>query len=164
MPVINYFINEIDTDNLKNNIYIKKSGTGNDFLVDLGKVDEEEAKVTVKANNKNGSFTGTYANNTTVPAKSLFLNDNKFWYSAGLTKMKAFRAYFTLSDVLTEKELSAARILMVFNDGETTGVGDALRLMNSEKVNSEVYNLNGQRVMNPVKGLYIVNGRKVVIK
>ena len=42
---INYLINEIDTDNLKNNIYIKKSGTGNDFLVDLGKVDEEEVLI-----------------------------------------------------------------------------------------------------------------------
>ena len=27
-----------------------------------------------------------------------------------------------------------------------------------------VYNLNGQRVNQPTKGLYIVNGRKVVIK
>ena len=30
--------------------------------------------------------------------------------------------------------------------------------------NSEVYNLNGQKVQNAQKGLYIVNGRKVVIK
>lgn len=42
---INYFINEINTDKLKNNIYIKKSGTGNDFLVDLGKVNEEEVLI-----------------------------------------------------------------------------------------------------------------------
>ena len=47
-------------------------------------------------------------------------------------------------------------------DEETTGIGATL--MNSEKVNSEVYNLNGQRVAQPSKGLYIVNGRKVVIK
>ena len=31
-------------------------------------------------------------------------------------------------------------------------------------VNGEFYNLNGQRVAQPTKGLYIVNGRKVVIK
>ena len=54
-----------------------------------------------------------------------------------------------------------ARLSIVFDD-EATGI-DAT-LMNSEKVNSEVYNLNGQRVMNPAKGLYIVNGKKVVIK
>ena len=39
---LNYFINEIDTENLKTNVYLKKSGTGNDFLVDIGKLDEEE--------------------------------------------------------------------------------------------------------------------------
>ena len=32
------------------------------------------------------------------------------------------------------------------------------------KVNGEIYNLNGQRVAQPTKGLYIVNGKKVVIK
>ena len=32
------------------------------------------------------------------------------------------------------------------------------------KANGELYNLNGQRVAQPTKGLYIVNGRKVVIK
>jgi len=29
---------------------------------------------------------------------------------------------------------------------------------------SEVYNLNGQRVSQPTKGLYIVNGKKVIVK
>ena len=47
-------------------------------------------------------------------------------------------------------------------DEETTGIGASL--MNSERVNNEVYNLNGQRVAQPTKGLYIVNGKKVVIK
>ena len=37
-------------------------------------------------------------------------------------------------------------------------------LVNSEEVNSEVYDLQGRRVKNVAKGVYIVNGRKVVIK
>ena len=45
---------------------------------------------------------------------------------------------------------------------ETTGV--SATLMNSEKVNSDVYTLAGQRVVNPSKGLYIINGKKVMIK
>ena len=56
---------------------------------------------------------------------------------------------------------NARSISLVFDD-ETTGIGATL--MNSERVNNEVYNLNGQRVAQPSKGLYIVNGRKVVIK
>ena len=47
-------------------------------------------------------------------------------------------------------------------DGNTTGI-DAT-LVNSEKVNSVVYDLQGRKVAQPVKGLYIVNGKKVVIK
>ena len=45
--------------------------------------------------------------------------------------------------------------------GETTGI-DAT-LVNSEKVNSVVYDLQGRRVSQPTKGLYIVNGKKVFI-
>ena len=33
-----------------------------------------------------------------------------------------------------------------------------------EDVRSDFYNLNGQRVNQPTKGLYIVNGKMVVIK
>ena len=32
------------------------------------------------------------------------------------------------------------------------------------KQNPAIYNLNGQKVTNPKSGLYIINGRKVVIK
>ncbi|MBQ4361503.1 MAG: diacylglycerol kinase family protein [Lachnospiraceae bacterium] len=33
---INYLINHVDTENLKNNVYIWGNGTGNDFLNDIG--------------------------------------------------------------------------------------------------------------------------------
>ncbi len=49
------------------------------------------------------------------------------------------------------------------NDSETTGI-DKVQVSGFKIQDSEVYNLNGQRVMNPTKGLYIVNGRKVVVK
>ncbi len=50
----------------------------------------------------------------------------------------------------------------VLNDGMTTGI-DAVQ-GEGLKANGEYYNLNGQRVAHPTKGLYIVNGRKVIIK
>jgi hypothetical protein len=34
----------------------------------------------------------------------------------------------------------------------------------SPSASGAVYNLNGQRVTNPAKGLYIVNGKKTVMK
>ena len=45
---------------------------------------------------------------------------------------------------------------------DATGI-DAT-LVNSEKVNSQYFNLAGQRVAHPAKGLYIVNGKKVIVK
>lgn len=50
----------------------------------------------------------------------------------------------------------------VLNDGMTTGI-DAVQ-GKGLKANGEYYNLNGQRVAQPTKGLYIMNGRKVIIK
>ena len=46
----------------------------------------------------------------------------------------------------------------------TTGISDATRLNNKEQIINNVYDLQGRKVAQPTKGLYIVNGRKVVIK
>ena len=51
--------------------------------------------------------------------------------------------------------------VVLVKDGAT---GIDATLVNSEKVNSVVYDLQGRRVAQPTKGLYIVNGKKVVIK
>lgn len=50
--------------------------------------------------------------------------------------------------------------LNLFDDEETTGVNE----VKTQKVAGEYFNLAGQRVAQPTKGLYIVNGKKVVIK
>lgn len=57
---------------------------------------------------------------------------------------------------------ATARNLDVTFADEATGIES----VKSEeiKVKSEVYNLKGQRVAQPTKGLYIVNGKKMVIK
>ena len=54
-----------------------------------------------------------------------------------------------------------ARLAIVF-DGETTGINEAV--VNGAQQAVGTYNLNGQRVAQPTKGLYIVNGKKVIIK
>jgi len=45
-------------------------------------------------------------------------------------------------------------------NGNTTGI-HAVQSANSEQV---TYNLNGQRVSEPKKGLYIKNGKKYIAK
>ena len=62
----------------------------------------------------------------------------------------------------TEVPSSARQLTFVFNEeGNTTSIDVRSKM---EDVRGEVYNLNGQRVAQPTKGLYIVNGRKVVVK
>ncbi|MBQ8064975.1 MAG: hypothetical protein IJ200_04885 [Prevotella sp.] len=69
-----------------------------------------------------------------------------------------FEAYLTV-------EGSAARAIPIFDGNEDTGIGDALRINKGEVTkNNNVFNLNGQRVQTPGRGLYIVNGKKVVMK
>ena len=57
---------------------------------------------------------------------------------------------------------SAPEFLNFVFDGETTGIK---AIENGRlAIDNAVYNLAGQRVANPTKGLYIVNGKKVAIK
>ena len=53
-------------------------------------------------------------------------------------------------------------IAIDLSDSGTTGISSTLKY--TEVEGKEVYNLNGQRVAQPTKGLYIINGKKVVIK
>lgn len=107
-----------------------------------------------------GKFIGTYQAGTVVPENSLFLSGNKFWYSAGKTKMKGFRAYFTLNDVLAEATQAGARIVLHIGD-ETTGLVN----VNDNENDNRRYDLLGRSVEHPSKkGVYIRNGKKEVVK
>ena len=138
---------------------IKVSSIVNEFTVNsIDITPTATPKKEVGKGKKKGTFYGTFAANTTVPENKLFLNDNKFWYSKGSTKIKAFRGYFDLYDILTSAEEASTRI--DFNFDETTGIKEVHGNANVEGT----YDLQGRKVEEPVKGLYIVNGHKVVIK
>ena len=57
---------------------------------------------------------------------------------------------------------SLAPTLNVVFAGGTTGIDSAVK--SDELINKSYYNLAGQRVAQPTKGLYIVGGKKVVVK
>ena len=62
---------------------------------------------------------------------------------------------------ITKVANSRSANFLSFED-ETTGIAGVE--MNDDAEQKVVYNLNGQRVANPTKGLYIVNGKKVIMK
>ena len=105
--------------------------------------------------------------NTEVEEYCLFLNGNKFWYSTGTTKMKAYRAYFSFYTVLSEVDSSAeANIRYVIAD-EVTAI-EGISVNGEER--QGVYTLQGVSlgenvdVDNLPKGVYVVNGKKVIVK
>ena len=54
----------------------------------------------------------------------------------------------------------ARGLTLDFGEGETTGI----KAIENAKTSNGIYNLNGQRVSQPTRGLYIMNGKKVIIK
>lgn len=79
--------------------------------------------------------------------------------------VKVGKAYLPILTANVPKAADA-RLTFVFEDSETTGISDASRLKdNGGMKNDNFFNLKGQRIAQPTKGgLYIVNGKKVVIK
>ena len=75
----------------------------------------------------------------------------------GYYTLKANRAY------LQEQYGQARGYEIMWNDSETTGVNEVIGKM-SEATDGAVYDLQGRKVANPSRGLYIINGKKVIIK
>lgn len=101
------------------------------------------------------AFTGVYEP-TKIDQGDLFIAaGNKLKPSDGESAMKAFRAYF---DVVGEG--SGAKMFVV-NGEEATGI---VRADGSVETLDEVYTVSGVRVSKPTRGLYIINGKKTVIK
>ena len=59
------------------------------------------------------------------------------------------------------ENVGGARVLNIVFADEATAIS---AVQNSKEQSDEVYNLAGQRVAQPTKGLYIVNGKKVIMK
>ena len=53
--------------------------------------------------------------------------------------------------------------MLYWDDEETTGI-ESLTPGPSPKGEGSIYNLNGQKLSAPQKGINIINGRKVIVK
>lgn len=122
-----------------------------------------DAAITTKWGMTDLKFKGSYNNHQTLDADNYIWNNGKLYH---LTKtnhwMKGYRCWLTPSWVNSE---NAKLLTFGFGDGETTGVDVPFAEISTN--NTKVYNLNGQRVDNMLgvqPGIYIVNGKKVVVK
>ena len=102
----------------------------------------------VAANKMAGSATET----TAIAANGGYILSNGVFQPASAGTLAAGKAYLNIA-------VSSARSLEMSFDDVT-----AIETVKAEKANNEYFNLAGQRVAQPTKGLYIVNGKKVIIK
>lgn len=82
-----------------------------------------------------------------------------FKHTLGSGTLAANKAFLRTTINVTSS--SAPGFTLDFGTG-TTGITEIEKSVNAG--NEAVFNLNGQRVAQPKKGLYIVNGKKVIIK
>lgn len=92
----------------------------------------------------------------TVNTKNGDVATPKFYkVNSGGNKVLANRAYLQIPTVLASRES------FWFEDGEATTIESAKQ---EQSLNGVAYNLAGQRIAQPTKGLYIVNGKKIIMK
>ena len=143
--------------------YILKGSAGT-YTVKV--VDDEHASYPSALYLKGQVGAGTVAASTTGTYHYIFAKNASsqigFFKLTANHDLDANKAYLETSDDIAPAP--GARVEMLF-DGETTSISEKLKVK-SEKFAAATgcYDLQGRRVAQPAKGLYIVNGRKVVVK
>lgn len=111
-----------------------------------------EAKVT----GTNFDFVGNYAGTVKVAANDYFVSGGKLYKSEGNTNLKSFRAF------IQNKANTNGNVKLCI-DGVATSI-EAIENGQLTIDNEAIYNLAGQRVSKATKGIFIKNGKKVVVK
>jgi hypothetical protein len=153
------------TTTTANQPYAIKVGTTVDEAKTISGVTIEEG-TPIQEVSTNWSFIGNYTKDNSIAASTesasnFFFSGNKIYKATGSIGLQPFRAYFQYAGV------AAARQVLFVIEGEEgeTSIGRINTDGTMETVaEGPIFNLAGQRVANPSKSLYIVNGKKVIIK
>ena len=148
--------------------YMIKPGTSaNSYKVNGVILEPAGLKNVEDANKGNGiTFVGNYTNGQALQQNSFFISKNTFYRASGQETMKAYRATFQVPS-----SLSAAKIMntvFVGEGGSVTAIDD---VHVSPQGSFDVYHINGMLVKKNAidlngldKGIYIINGKKYVVK
>lgn len=108
----------------------------------------------------NNGLIGTFSDIAAPTGANYYvLSNNKLYNVDSSVTVGANKAYVDISAITP----SSARGVVDLDFNEPTGIET---VANSQEVNAnnKFFNLAGQRVAQPTKGLYIVNGKKVLVK
>ena len=151
--------------------YLVKVDASYDGTINVENVLVSAAEPTTVSVEGGVSMTGNYAAGF-VPQYAYFISNNAFYYAdeANYVSLKGFRAYIQLNNGVQN-----ANRLMINLDGEVTGIEDVLgeEAAEADKL-VNVVSLDGMTVKAGVKkaealdglqkGIYIVDGKKYVVK
>lgn len=84
-----------------------------------------------------------------------------FYPLADNSTINAGKAYLQIPTSWLPAASEARTIGLRFDDSATTGIDENIGITDKDNA---VYDLMGRKVKNPTKGLYIVNGKKVLVK
>ncbi len=108
-----------------------------------------------------GCSTATAVSTLDTDSKNIYIlyNDNFVKTTSGT--IPAFRCYLEVED----ESGAQARLGITIDDSEINGISENV-VMNSGKFANSIYDLNGRRMESSTlkKGMYILNGKKVVVK
>ena len=109
-------------------------------------------------------FVGNYSTDATIPQGSYFFSNNQLYNAVDASsRVQPFRGYFTY----TGGGSPAPTLGFVIGE-QTTGISEMEKMRNGE--NERFYDLQGRKVTSHPsisqlkKSLYIVNGKKIIIK
>ena len=106
-----------------------------------------------------GITTATSVKTLAAEGKSIYVLYNDEFVKTISGTIPANRSYLPVGMDVNAN----ARLSIIFGDDEVTAIE---RIANSQQLNAngQYFDLQGRKVAQPAKGLYIVNGRKVVVK
>lgn len=117
------------------------------------------------ANHKGIDFVGNYTTGQTLQQNCFFISKNTFYRASGQETMKAYRATF---QVPTSTKAKIMNTVFVGEGGSVTAIDD---VHVSPQGSFDVYHINGMLVKKNAidlngldKGIYIINGKKYVVK
>lgn len=135
-------------------IYIVNSGVNYQMENDKNKVIEVTSKITPEL-----SYLGSYVSKQSLPIGCYIFSNGNLFHTSKKYEMKAYRCWI---EYQTDDDTPLAKFSV-----NNTATGIDCITDNIENADSHIYNISGQKIENTdnlPEGIYIINGKKLIIK
>lgn len=157
---------EEQTSMVANTPYMIKPGSNASYEVNGVVLESASELKKVEDANNEITFVGNYTTDQPLQQNSFFISNNVFYRASGQEKMKAYRATFQVPSTMSGAK--TMNTVFVGEGGSVTAIDD---VQVSPQGSFDVYHINGMLVKKNAidlngldKGIYIVNGKKYVVK